>query len=343
MGAALATSRLAAARRVAGAVALATAWEAGAAVELWQGRASGCCVAVCRGASLAAALWLCLRWEGAAASAEREAAVRAELAVPLRVAAFAQGAAGGDDWRSPAAAWRDFTDAVGALRFHGVRLRTHCAFASKAILWGNDWQDPLELGADALESNVVQCLPRLLRFCLAVRAGAALDAFVLELRGAAYGADVAAFASTVHRVLAALSAADPAGAECMRSCRLAKRGWYFQFACEPLFVTTFAPCYPASSARYQFGVHPESCFVLFQPEESFFRHDLPPDKPRAATNWEQPADVRDRIRGNFRRAGREYRIPETTNYAPADFIVAPLDALNDPPVRFWLPEPLSTP
>merc|ERR1711941_206255 len=117
----------------------------------------------------------------------------------------------------------------------------------------------------------------------------------------------------------------------MRKANIGKKGWYFQFAREPLFVTTFAPCYESSHPRFQFGFHPESCFVLLQPEESFYRHDLPPDKPRSATNWEQPEDVRDRIRANFQRHGREYRIPETTSYPPAEFIVASLDVLQDQP------------
>ena len=41
------------------------------------------------------------------------------------------------------------------------------------------------------------------------------------------------------------------------------------------------------------------------------------------------------IRVNFQRAGREYRIPETTAYPAAEFIVAAQQVLTDPPVRFW--------
>ena len=32
-------------------------------------------------------------------------------------------------------------------------------------------------------------------------------------------------------------------------------------------VTTFASCYDEKNPRYQFQKHPESCFILFQPEE----------------------------------------------------------------------------
>lgn len=274
------------------------------------------------------ALLLWLQWDAARTAARLRDAVRQELAAPLKVAEYAAGPAAGDP-----------TKAEACTRFEGVRRRTHCAFASRAVVWGNDWQAAVgEPGADALALNVALCLPRLYRFCLEVRGGAALDGFVFEARGAEYSGDLASFAKTVRRLLAGLSARDPAGVDCMARGNVGRRGWFFQFAREPLFVTAFAPCYAPDHPRYQFGVHPDSCFVLLQPEESFLRHALPPDKPRSATNWDDPQDVRDRIRANFRRANREYLIPETTAYPPAEFIVSPLRPLSEPPVRFWLPK-----
>merc|ERR1712207_104504 len=104
--------------------------------------------------------------------------------------------------------------------------------------------------------------------CLEVRAGRHLDGFVFEVRGKCYGQDLEMFAGTVRNVLFELSAADPGEVDCMRKFSVGRRGWFFQFAKEPLFITTFAPCYPSSNSRYQFGMHPDSCFILFQPEES---------------------------------------------------------------------------
>lgn len=282
-----------------------------------------------------------------------------QMAVPLRVCAYAEQlgedipAGSAKDW-GPWKLWTldsagvaavlssDFAGSTAARRFRDVAQRVQCLFAAKALLWGNDWSEdllgplPADRSADALlAANVQRCLPRFLRFCLMVSRNAPLDGFVFEVRGAPYSHDLPSFTATVRRVLAALSAADPAGANCLAR-RVAGRGWYFQFAREPIFVTTFAPCYDEKNPRYQFQQHPESCFILFQPEESFLRHDLPNDKPRSQTNWEHPVDVRDRIRANFLRHGREYRIPETTSYPPAEFIVAPLDVLKDPPVHFWL-------
>ncbi|CAE7239081.1 Abhd17a, partial [Symbiodinium pilosum] len=271
---------------------------------------------------------------------------------PVRVAAFAeqfgQGAGSNVVW-GPIKRWTleseavssvinpDFTDAEAVRQFDKVRRHVQCVFAAKAHLWGNDW-NPQACGAEGEEAilavNVALCLPRLMRFCLMVKQGFALDGFVFEVRGKSYSSDLTSFALTVRRVLAGLSAGDPSGTDCFKG-KIEGRGWYFQFAREPFFVTTFAPCYDESHPRFQFHQSSDSCFILLQPEESFLRHDLPPDKPRSATSWERPADVRDRIRANFRRHGREYRIPETTSYPPADFIVAPLDALHDPPVRFW--------
>eukprot|EP00931_Biecheleriopsis_adriatica_P036094 TRINITY_DN20803_c0_g1_i1.p1 TRINITY_DN20803_c0_g1~~TRINITY_DN20803_c0_g1_i1.p1 ORF type:complete len:380 (-),score=34.84 TRINITY_DN20803_c0_g1_i1:29-1099(-) len=307
---------------------------------------------------LGACFWLWQCYDAQLVARREAAALWTRFALPLRVAAFAeqlgvQAKPGSAKAWGPAWTWTpesasvaavvnpDFSDAQAVQRFDSVRHRVQCVFASKAHLWGNDWSEEAcgargDSSPEALLSaNVSRCMPRLLRFCLEVRRGAPLDGFVFEVRGSAYGADLVSFSRTVRRVLTTLSAGDPTGADCMRRGSIDRKSWYFQFAREPLFVTTFAPCYPSSNPRYQFGQVPDSCFVLLQPEESFLRHDLPADKPRSATNWDSPSDVRDRIRSNFRRHGREYRIPETTSYPPAEFIVPPLDALRSPPVQFW--------
>eukprot|EP00933_Yihiella_yeosuensis_P028706 TRINITY_DN22546_c0_g1_i1.p1 TRINITY_DN22546_c0_g1~~TRINITY_DN22546_c0_g1_i1.p1 ORF type:complete len:374 (+),score=55.34 TRINITY_DN22546_c0_g1_i1:43-1164(+) len=293
-------------------------------------------------------------WDAFKAGKQQADRVLSQQKVPLRVSWFSQRFCAGGETNVPMRSAStdetaslvkvDFSDSEAVQRFDDVRRRVQCVFAAKAKIWGNDWSDAVcggcaedgDCSPEALlAANVALCIPRLLRFCLEVREGAALDGFVLEIRGLSYCSDLQHFTKTVRRVLGIISAADPSGADCLRRSYVSKRGWYFQFAREPLFVTTFAPCYPSSNPRYQFDQHPESCFILMQPEESFLRHDLPPDKPRSATNWEDPKDVRDRIRANFRKQGREYRIPETTAYPPAEFIVAATDVLTDPPVHFW--------
>lgn len=296
--------------------------------------------------SAAAALVLWLRHDARRA---QEALTRKELEPQSKVAKFAERLGSTEEtnkiFYGPAIAEDGheectFTNSRGSLRFGDIRRRTHCLFAARAEVWGNDWlEEPCGRGADdgaVLAANVALSIPRFYRFCLEVKAGKALDAFVFEARGPCYGSDLNSFAATVRSILAGFSALDPAGMDCMRKNYIGRRGWYYEFARESFFVTSFAPCYPANHPRYQFEEHPDSCFVLLQPEESFLRHDLPPDRPRSATNWEEPADVRDRIRVNFRQHGREYRIPETVSYPPAEFIVPPLD-VHDTPVQFWLP------
>ena len=148
--------------------------------------------------------------------------------------------------------------------------------------------------------------------------------------------------------------------------------WHFKFLGETFFVTCFAPCYPArGNARYMFGqeaaaavaAHAEAaeaaaqqgeggaaekreqhllhdfserCFVLFQPELAFLRHNLSADTPH--TNWASPRTERDRIRVAFRRADREYVIPDTVAYPTAHFIVPPLQPFSQPIVRWWQEE-----
>ena len=76
-----------------------------------------------------------------------------------------------------------------------------------------------------------------------------------------------------------------------------------------------------------------SCFVLFQPELSFLRHNLSPDTPH--TNWEAPRSERDRIRVAFHKAGRAYVIPNSISYPAAHYIVPPLQAFSGQVLRWW--------
>ena len=48
--------------------------------------------------------------------------------------------------------------------------------------------------------------------------------------------------------------------------------WVFEYNGSEFFVTSFAPCYSATSSRFAFGV--DSSFVLFQPYHSFLLHNV---------------------------------------------------------------------
>jgi hypothetical protein len=109
----------------------------------------------------------------------------------------------------------------------------------------------------------------------------------------------------------------------MKKSYVGKRGWYFEFNNEPIFITTFAPFYPSSSSRYlsrstfnlltfiryAFGIDEESSFVLLQPEYSFTWRDIGEDTPH--TEWNNPKTMRDKIRCEFKKHGRMYEIPPT--------------------------------
>lgn len=288
-------------------------------------------------------------------------------------------------------------------RFVTVRNGTSCVFARRSRIWGApDWD-----GALGLEGNVVRAAPALALFCAALsvtrpqlsneavgrmlrgerlprsRWGAGgvdeerqaksppLDGFLVEVRGAEFGATVPAFARTVRRVLEALSRRDPGGRHtssragacgaehCSVGAYYGTAGvpgagsaavgaamdappeafdsprWHFHFAGEPFFVTSFAPCYPASHPRHMFprkGLNETSCFVLLQPEQAFLQRNISPDS--AETNWDAPRTERDRIRVAFRDAGRPYVVPESVHFPTAHYIV-PAVPVDGPIVRWW--------
>ena len=211
--------------------------------------------------------------------------------------------------------------------FRPVVLGTNCLFAKNSKLCGSkDWDPSL-----SLEDNVRASLSGLAAF-LQVALSQHYDGFVFEVCGKEYGDTVENFGETVRRVLLTISDSDPNQANCMRKSYIDKRGWCFEFLRETMFVTTFGPCFPSTHSRYAFGC--TSSFILFQPEYSFAWHNIESDTPH--TNWENPTSIRDKIRVEFRKHGRDYEIPDTIYYPPALHIVRPLRP-TDPPVEWWRP------
>ncbi len=91
-------------------------------------------------------------------------------------------------------------------------------------------------------------LPALLKFLL-VGLDLKLDGFVFELPGQEYSRDLDSFGKGVYQVLKCISDSDPAGYHCMNKSFLSKRGWCFEFAQIPIFVTTFSSCYSERHSR----------------------------------------------------------------------------------------------
>ena len=166
---------------------------------------------------------------------------------------------------------------------------------------------------------------------LAVGPSLHLDGFVFELPGDEFGKDVHLFGQGVRRVLKHVSDHDLSGFHCMNKSYLSKIGWSFEFNGVPIFVTTFAPCYPDTHSRYSFGT--DNAFILFQPMYSFAIHDIGKDTPH--TNWECPVTVRDKIRVAYKENNREYFIRDTIVYPTAHDIVKPLKEGVGDLVEWW--------
>jgi len=208
--------------------------------------------------------------------------------------------------------------------FRGIQQGTQCPFAKAAKLWGGMPEEDIdETKADKVNAAA------LTEFVRRSNSGERLDGFCIELPNAA--ATPEELGVTVRRTLTALSDKDPAAEGVMRVKYIGSRGWRFRFAKADFFVTTFAPCYPASSSRYAFNTG--RAFVLLQPEVSFLRHNLPIDTP---VTLEPPKTIRDKTRLAFRDAGRSYHIPDTTKYPPAEHIVKPIHDDGKTIIRWWV-------
>ena len=173
-------------------------------------------------------------------------------------------------------------------------------------------------------------VPAVIKF-IAVSQHLKLDGFVFSLPGDQFGSDPEAFGEAVRTVLSVLSAADPSGYNCMSKSFISSAGWTFELDSEPIFVTTFAPCYPSRHSRYAFGA--KHAFILLQPMHSFVTHDIGKDTP--LTNWEKPHTVRDKIRVSYKQNDRPYLIRDTVRYPAAHDIVRGMDSMSDNPLLWW--------
>ena len=111
-------------------------------------------------------------------------------------------------------------------------------------------------------------------------------------------------------------------------------GWSFEFDSIPIFVTTFAPCYPENHSRFAFNA--KSGFILLQPMYSFAIHDIGRETPH--TNWDNPETVRDKIRVAYKENGRPYQIRETVYYPQAHDLVKPLEEGPGRVFEWWRPD-----
>jgi len=214
-------------------------------------------------------------------------------------------------------------------RFRVIMDSSQCTFAKKAKIWGcKDWDPQL-----SLEENVAQNIMALTMF-LELGKGLHLEGFVFEVRGIDYASSVEIFGDTVRRVLSTISKNDPRGVDCMSKSYIDKKGWWFEFNNEFIFVTTFAGCYPENHSRYMFNADRESCFVLLQPEYSFAWRNI--DSGPEPTNWTEPNSIRDIIRVNFKNHGRNYILNEDFDPVGAHIIVKPM-ALDAKHVEWWKP------
>ena len=172
-------------------------------------------------------------------------------------------------------------------------------------------------------------MPAVIKF-LAVSEYLKLDGFVFSLPGDRYGCDPNTFGQAVRTVLSVLSAADPAGYDCMGKSFIASAGWSFELNSIPIF----APCYPSKHNRYAFGT--KNAFILLQPMHSFVTHNIDADTPH--TNWEQPKTIRDRIRVSYKLNNHPYLIRDTIHYPTVHDIVRGMDSMSSDVLVWWKPD-----
>jgi hypothetical protein len=203
--------------------------------------------------------------------------------------------------------------------FSTIQSRTECFYARSAHLRGAPtWRDDLSLEANA--QRLFSCFQETFKRDATEK----YDGLVFEICSTSYGTTLQALASTTKRLLFSLSELN-LDHDCLDRF-VTKPGWWFTLCGTRLFVSAFAPCYPASNSRYGFGS--QSTFFLFLTEESFNARR----PPRAAT---LPEHVRQYIRVAYDNSGRPYDLGITRGPLEAFRYVKPT-RLGDLPIAWWL-------
>ncbi|CAF1198906.1 unnamed protein product [Rotaria sp. Silwood1] len=214
--------------------------------------------------------------------------------------------------------------------FHQIQNKSDCIFAKRARFWNaHHWLENV-----SIEENCERLLPSFILFCAFVK-DISLDGYLIEITHNHLTATLEDFGQVFKQILRFLSDHDPVKRHCMNvtPSRIGQTGWVFEFDRVTFFITTFTPHYPETHPRYAHGSK-NYCHILFQPELSFLRHDLPDDTPE--TNWKEPVTSRDKIRVAFRKHGREYPIRPTIYYPPAHDMIRPLSNDLEDIVEWWL-------
>jgi hypothetical protein len=199
--------------------------------------------------------------------------------------------------------------------FYRVLRNTLCPFAPSArIYWGPTWDRD-----QTFESNIHRVADTIEDFCRRVTADM-LDAFVMELALGPRLLDFSYACEMFAKTLDSLSALDPNRADCLAG-DFYSPAWQFEFAGVRLFLSVFAPCYPADHTRH---IHEnDRMYLLFQPDESFDR--ILDGRDRSA--------VRRNIRQRFLDNGRPYRWDVIDGRIEA--LIYMLPAGSEPAVRWW--------
>lgn len=215
----------------------------------------------------------------------------------------------------------DPSDALSVRRFRVIQDNTQCPFARTARIWGApDW-DPTKVIAE----NATELASHLRRFAK-IAPHEKLDGFVVEIPDPTQMVDINTFKKMFKDILVALSRFEGSTSN-FNAAEVMSESWQFTFAGLRLFTITFAPFYPSTSSRFSFGV--DSCFIFFQPEESFKNFRIPRGNTREG--------VRRAIRQAFRDAGRAYEGTIIREPFEAPRYIKPL-RLGDKPVEWWSAE-----
>ena len=207
--------------------------------------------------------------------------------------------------------------------FDLIRFSTLCPFAERSVITYG-----IALPATASLDNQIESLhSQLTAYVDTLKAGEFSDGFAAQIPARYFGSSLETLARGFLDVYVGLRMLDGVTLDKIEEECIDEPGWQLTIAGQRMFTLVFSPIYPETHPRH--SPDPESIYILFQPESSFFER-LNRDKMNLTTRRK----VKRRIRERFAKGGRPYDPKDKVPLLEAPKYIKPI-RLGADDVAWW--------
>jgi hypothetical protein len=150
-----------------------------------------------------------------------------------------------------------------------LKNSVHCPYAKKSLLWKSNFEWNL---SNNIETNILHFIEQdLIPFTKTKEP--IFDVLALEVPGDVYNCGMDSFSDFFRQVMLIINKDSVGQLQNLKpddSGYFWDDGWQMSFMQQRFFIITFAPFYPESNSRFNYGL--KETIILFQTESSFKQH-----------------------------------------------------------------------